>query len=583
MAGDGMTTTYLPSGTVGPLAGAEYRVALAYYPESPTPYGSRWNVAEWDDTSPPALWLGPPPTDDVSCDVVSVRLVEGRDVPLSRFRPSAATVVLNDPDGLYTPWRTADDPQAFGAIHVGIDITVWAVIGATSYPRFAGTVVAIADTFPDEGGQHRVEIQAVDYLALLAAYDGVEVPPQGAGEMAGARLARIATNAGYTGARVFDVGTVALQATNLARNALDESGIAVDTEMGAYWCDRSGVLQFRDRNGLSTNPDYTTVQAVFGDADQPDAAAVVPGTAHAPTLVTSTNTTWLSQTPALAGDGNTSTYWQPVQATVTGLLVIDTHATVAQPVAGIRCRWFADGYQPNAYSVEQWTGTAWATVVSITGNTSTDRTDLFPAVATTRQLRLVITGFGAGGGGAAALAVREIEWIDAVVTAPTNEICYTDVALASNTDEVRNVVSISNTGGTAVTLNDYPSVVLYHPRTFQRMDLIHVDAAESVTIAQRNLDFFAYAANRVETITVDLATLSDADRATVLALDTLHMVEVRRRATGFQVVAKLQLQGMAESIDASSWTVTFRTFSADAVFDVARFDLADWDEGLWGY
>lgn len=421
--------TYEPRGTIGPLAGVDYHVALGYYPETDTI--SRWDVAQWD--TPGALWEGAAPLDDVSCDVVSVSLTEGRDLPLGRFRPGTATVVLNDPDGIYSPWRTASDPAAFAAVRVGIDLIVWAMIGGTRYPRFRGTVESIADAFPDEGGQHRVTFRAVDYLAALAAYDGTEQPPIGAGELTGARLVRIARNAGYTGAVNFDTGTVPVQATTLARNALDESGVVVDTETGAYWCDRDGVLQFRDINGLLDDPRFTTPQAVFGDDN------------------------------------------------------------------------------------------------------------------------------------------------------PATEIPYTDVVLSSDTSQIRNVVSIANAGGTAVTRSDVVSVSLYRPRTYQRFDLVHVDPAQSVVIANRHLAVFAYAANRVQAVTVDLVTLSDAQRAAVLALDTLHMLELRRRPEGFQVVARLQVQGQTEEITGTKWTITYRTFSASSVFDVGRWDSDTWDNGLWGY
>ena len=167
--------------------------------------------------------------------------------------------------------------------------------------------------------------------------------------------------------------------------------------------------------------------------------------------------------------------------------------------------------------------------------------------------------------------------------AVAGEICYTAITLASDTNKIKNIVSISNVGGTAVTRSDPTSVSLYQPRTFRRFDLIHVDAAQSVIIAQRHLDFYAYAANRVEQLSVDLATLSPAERVTMLELDTLWRIEVRRRATGFQVVAQLQIEGMAEQITASSWTMTLKTFSATAVFKVGRWDIDLWDHGLWGY
>lgn len=427
------TTFVVPRPTIGPLTGLVPHVALGYYPE--TEAFSFWDVAQWDTGA--ANWEGPAPLTDVTCDVLDLALNQGRDVPLERFRPAVLTVTLNDPDGIYSPWSTAPDSSAFGAIRVGIDLVYWVDVPSLSesHPRFRGIVTAIVDGFPDAGEGHTVTFHAADYLSLLAAYDGTERPPVGAGELAGARLSRIATDAGYTGATDFDPGTVALQATTLARNALDESGIVVDTETGAYWCDRDGVLTFRDKNGMIGDPAYTSVQAYFGDSDV---------------------------------------------STVT-------------------------------------------------------------------------------------------------------EVCYSDISLTSDTDRVRNVVSIANAGGTAITRSDLTSVALYRARTFQRFDLIHVDPAESVTIANRYLDAYAYASNRVEALTVDLATLGDFQQAQMLALDVLHLVQVRRRAEGFQVVADLQIQGLSERVDAGEWTVTFRTFSATSLVAVGRWDVAQWETGLWGY
>ena len=84
------------------------------------------------------------------------------------------------------------------------------------------------------------------------------------------------------------------------------------------------------------------------------------------------------------------------------------------------------------------------------------------------------------------------------------EICYTEISFATDSDKIKNVVSIANEGGTASDADGPGLDRALRPRTYRRFDLIHVDGAESTTIAQRHLDFFAYAANRIETLTVDL-------------------------------------------------------------------------------
>jgi hypothetical protein len=161
------------------------------------------------------------------------------------------------------------------------------------------------------------------------------------------------------------------------------------------------------------------------------------------------------------------------------------------------------------------------------------------------------------------------------------EICYQAIQLASDLDKVKNVVSISNVGGTAVTVEDPTSRGMYGAQTFRRLDLIHVDPAQSTAIAQRHLDFYAYAANR---ITGFQPLVTGNTLPLLLPLGLLWRVEIRRRATGFQVIAELQIEAIAESITADEWTMTLTTFSAGAIFAAAKWDTDRWDTtGRWGY
>jgi hypothetical protein len=414
----------------GPLIDVPVHVELGYYPEGADV--SRWDVARWDTDG---IWEGVAPREDITCNVTDIKINRGRDLPLERFRPSSATVTVYDPEGKWSPWRNALEPT-YSSIRPGMDLFVWADLGGgvRTY-RFTGIVDAITDTYtaPGDNASHMVTFQVLDYLSILAAYDSVEQALAGSGEMGGARLHRIADNADYLGPRSFDTGSVPLQPTTLAKSALDEAGMTVDTEQGAFWCTREGVLKFRDRNGLGTEPLYTTVQATFGEVEP--------------------------------------------------------------------------------------------------------------------------------------------------------EICYTDIVLASDAQKIKNIVSIANVDGVPVTLADDTSIALYRPRTYKRTDLIHLNGADSALMAQRQLDFFANAQNRIDGLGVNLGVLTHDQRLTVLALGALHMIRVLRRAEGFQVAADLQIQGIAEAISPTEWTITFATFSANAVFEVAEWDSALWDSptAKWGY
>lgn len=414
-------------GDVGPAPGVDWRVELNYYNELAAL--ALWDSAKWDTAG--AVWTGPAPPTDIACDVLGVNLDRGRDEPLSRFRPGFATVAVDDPDGNLSPWSTASSPNQYAAIRPGIGLTVTAVYAGVDYPRFVGTVTAITDTFPSPiSGGHVVTFTAADSLADLAAFDGLEQSPIGAGETAGPRIQRIVENAGYDGDLDLADGSVPLQPTTLAGNALDECGLVCDTELGALFVDRGGVLQFVDRSDLTTNPKYTDIQATFGE--------VAP------------------------------------------------------------------------------------------------------------------------------------------------ELCYADVELATDSERVRNVVSIANAGGTAVTHLDATSLALYGRRTYQRFDLIHANAADSDTIADRYLAVYANASRRVEAITI-LPSVNPETIPAALDLSLLYRIQVRRRATGFQVIADLQIQAIAEEITPREWRLTYRTFSAAGVFAAARWDVAVFDSGLWGF
>jgi hypothetical protein len=415
----------IPGPTIGPIAIAEVHVALHYY--APGSVVGRWSVSKWDQSD--SVWASAtPPATDVSCQVISVRTNTGRDQPLERFRAGNATVLIDDPAGDWTPWASG---SGYASVRPGIGLSVWAVIASTVYPIFAGTVLRIADLWPTPD-DHQVQFDAADFLAELAAYDGIEQTPAGDGETSGPRIDRILTNAGYVRDRVLDLGSVELQATTLAKNALDEIGLVCDTETGVAFVDRAGTLIHRDRNGLVSDPLYTTVQATFGE--------VAP------------------------------------------------------------------------------------------------------------------------------------------------ELCYAQIELATDTEKIKNVVSISNEGGSAVTIEDPESKALYGPHTYRRLDLIHVDEAESPIIAQRELDTYALAANRVERL--GLAPVANPEiLAPVLGLGLLYRIMVKRRDPGFQVAAELQIQGIEHAITGDDWTITLRTFSAASIFKAARWSVTTdvWDTARWAY
>lgn len=425
-----------PGAHFGPVEDTPYHVALGYLPVAALRAlwdEGRWDLVAWDATTLRAAVEG---LEDVTCNVVTCNINAGRDEPLERFRPATASLVLYDPEGRYSPWVGEQDPDAPWVTQVGMDLVIWAERDGVVYRRFTGIVTGIKDTFPELGVHHNVTIDAADYLSVLARHEGLEQPPIGAGELTGARISRILMNADYTHEKQLDTGTVTVQATTLEGNSLDQIGLVGDTEAGAVFCNREGVLVFRDHLAMVTDPHYVEVQAIFGDSD-----------------------------------------------------------------AG-----------------------------------------------------------------------------------PDDEICYSDIELAADLDKIKNDVTISNKDGTPVTLVDEASIDKFRLRaSYSRTDLIHQDQAQSTAIAQQHLDLYAYATNRIEGLKIDMAALTPEQRTRVLQLGPLYRVQVRRRATGFQVIADLQVQGISEQVDPAAWTMTFKTAAAAKVAAIGLWDVAVWDDGLWGY
>jgi hypothetical protein len=188
--------------------------------------------------------------------------------------PNGPVRVLTDPvAGTVTVWVPGppaptvvstfpDDVRAAGRRWVGMTTSVGAAPRAgfasftvapdpdpptTPTPQFTGRLFSASH----EAGVTTFE--AADGLADLAAYNG---PEQAAGpvQATGDRITRILTEAGYRGPVRLDHGTEQLQGQTLAQAALTELWHAVDSELGAVWVDRAGVLVFRDRNVWTQPP-----------------------------------------------------------------------------------------------------------------------------------------------------------------------------------------------------------------------------------------------------------------------------------------------------------------------------------------
>jgi hypothetical protein len=227
---------------------------------------SKWDGATWDAIDSNNFV-------DASCDCPGVSVERGRSDPLGHVQPARASFSLDNPTGLYSPWNTVDkNGRDLGAPVFGPDIPVRVATGTG--PIFTGWVATVAEV--DSGGESSVSVTCTDALSYLGDANGLEQASQGGGEKAGARLGRIFDAAQLPALvdRQLAAGAVALQATTLAKGALEEAWLTADSDGGSMWCTAAGVIRYVDANGLNT-AEFTEPRAHFTDENNEVVGATV--------------------------------------------------------------------------------------------------------------------------------------------------------------------------------------------------------------------------------------------------------------------------------------------------------------------
>lgn len=221
-----------------------------------------WATSTWGGTTrwstsatPLGDWL------DVTCDVLDgVRLSAGSntdDGVTRRWESASAGLTLsgdqwdpwNGPHagvvGDRTPvrisWRTSslllELLAAFG-IHPAPDVAGW-------IPAFTGYVATRGYSW--DPADQVAKVACVDGTSVLVASDRFPVAPQGAGETAAQRVARVAAAALWAGGTDITAGGTPLQATTLDEPAWSELLEVADTDLALMWVTRAGVLAYRPR------------------------------------------------------------------------------------------------------------------------------------------------------------------------------------------------------------------------------------------------------------------------------------------------------------------------------------------------
>lgn len=184
-------------------------------------------------------------------------------------RAEAGTMVLGlanedrrfDPTNLAGPYVAAGVTQ----IKAGRAIRLRALYAGVAYDLFRGFITEPQLTYQNPSVATTTFL-ATDGTEVLSNYDQNAGPVVGGGEDTGARINRIATNAGWPSEeRNIATGKTTVQGTDLSANAWAEIVRVADTELGEVYFETDGKLTFRNRHALSADSRSNTSQATFGD------------------------------------------------------------------------------------------------------------------------------------------------------------------------------------------------------------------------------------------------------------------------------------------------------------------------------
>lgn len=196
---------------------------------------------------------------DVTEDVRSVQIKRGRNRQLGRFTAGAANLTLSNASRKYDPLYVAS--PYFESIVPGKEV----VIEHNGFALYTGSVADWNLNY-DLGGDNTAGVSCTDGLATIA---GQTVSAGTATAQAtGARIGAYLTDVGWpTAQRAISTGQATLGADVIGANtnAVTYLQSAVDSDPGALFVSKTGLMTFRDRNDLQA----FTSGATFGPAAIP--------------------------------------------------------------------------------------------------------------------------------------------------------------------------------------------------------------------------------------------------------------------------------------------------------------------------
>ena len=168
--------------------------------------------------------------------------------------------------------------------------------------------------------------------------------------------------------------------------------------------------------------------------------------------------------------------------------------------------------------------------------------------------------------------------------------CYADASVVgASAETVLNVATVTPPGHAASTYQDAASVAHFGPRTWNRTDLLINTDADAVALAQIVVGYYRSDDLHIDSVALDAAARADAWPAAVGCRINDRIRFLRTMPGGWQLDAELLVEGRADQMVAGGddnrigeWRITWATANAASVAGLAAWDVATWDDGLWG-
>lgn len=236
-----------------------------------------WDVGLWD--SPTSTWSGIEPTFAAldGWEILSVQTNRGRDRANRRHPSGTAEVRLG--------WRSAAGKWSYrptSPVQLGQEMRISARPRSLAgvplvddpIPIYRGAVRRIVDGWSPGTDLFTLTCSLSDRFADLGA---VDLPEQavasGLDDLTGARVARILDLAGISDYYLRGAaGVVHHQSSTFARNLLDESQVAAESETGDLYVDREGFYFVRERLSTGSYPRETVSQLTWSNDPAADDA-----------------------------------------------------------------------------------------------------------------------------------------------------------------------------------------------------------------------------------------------------------------------------------------------------------------------